>query len=473
MAAPRRLDIKGAGQLAMKIVLLSSVMLIRLPTLLNRTEDPVIWIVCLAPFWVVILHRLVLEPLRAKSPVHLTFAIREGIPALAFIGLTLASFLRAAHSGAIGLLEALGHVLLWTTIALFAVAVFLRRADGAQSQSSELRGLLVHALGVYILANVVLHFAGRGSPKQIYTEDIYRPATILAVAGIDAERVLFPTAAGIASFGTVAGASLVGALLALEHSARSRHRTWLALIAAASAYAVLASDSRSAALYTLVSVGGLLLIPRALRAIAGILPLLVGLVPMLLVGIAPWISGLELIRMISRSGADIATLNSRIYIWDAGLAEAGKLDSGALFGYGSEGPYSARLSELYRGHFQSYVEPTRIGLHNALLQYALDIGILGAIIFFFCFCLLMRSMKCGGVRVRGERSLFGLALYLLLAGATDSVPTPYSQELFAVFVLLLIGASAVSHASVQLKPEAKTAEKTPNRVNMAGQKLMR
>lgn len=433
----------------MKLVFLFSLLLIRLPTLLNRTKDPLIWGASLAPFWVVIVHQLVVKPRREAGRVHLMFGLREAIPALLFLGMVLASFPRASASGAIGPLESLGHMYLWATVAIFAGTIFwVRPADGHHRFERRL-DLTVHALGIYVLSNVVLYLIGFQSQRAIYAVALYRPATILAGAGVQAERVLFPMASGFASFGVVAGACLVASVLAFDRSQNRWLRAWLTLVVISSGIAILLTDTRSAMLYALLSIGAVILVPRLLASISSVLPLLAGLVPVVLVGVAPLLSRSEQVEPISRSPADVATLNSRTYVWSAGLEALRPRNAEVLFGYGFEGQFTSRVSELYATRFATFIRSNTIGLHNALLQYGIDVGVAGAFLYLACFALMMNALVGGGRDLRGRRAVFGLGVFLLLAGGTDSVPTPYSQELFAVFWLLLISACSV-HAKAAL-----------------------
>lgn len=85
--------------------------------------------------------------------------------------------------------------------------------------------------------------------------------------------------------------------------------------------------------------------------------------------------------------------------------------------------------------------------HNAFLQYWIDAGYFGAVVFIFLFvvllheCVVHNEPRCRMIPV----PVFGFLLYLLVVGVTDIVPIVYNPVMFAVF--LLVGTVGVNAGS--------------------------
>jgi hypothetical protein len=344
-------------------------------------------------------------------------------------------------------LEAGGHGLLWLTVlSLWAVAILKPENEASRHAAWA---LVVDALGLYVVVNVLLQGLGVGASRSIFVNELDRPAVMLRAFGVNSQRILFPMAAGLTGFGGVAGAALVASVGNLMAIGSVRRRIWSVLVGASSVFAILATDSRSAVLYAGVTV--LLAFPlrKATRRIASYLPILPIAVSVSLALLAKGLGTSGGLPDLARSTSDFLTLNSRTIVWSTALSNLGSPAPMHLIGYGYEGHFASGISAEYQYWFGSYVNPKRVGLHNAILQYVFDSGYLGGALFLFSFSIILRafSKEAGAAGGRSGNSQFALGVYLLLLGATDSAPTVYSQELFAIYLFLLVAAvSSIARA---------------------------
>lgn len=430
-----------------------SVVLIRIPTILGRTESPLPWILALSPFWLYTAWRIAIRPWRAGRELGWRVKPTRAVLLAVFVGLLVVAFVRAGLGGAYSMAEAGGHTLLWGTISAFGAAIFWAEDLPGQTESVTRKALLGLALSlpIYVTLNVGLHFAGIDSPKTIYGEPLDLTARIFAMLGISASRTLFPMAAGIAAFGMVAGGAFVcsaGLLLKTSHSRARRAAYLIGLVA--SGYAILATDTRAAVMFVIVSMAAILLVPRITAKYAWGLPALSPLFPVALVFAISVLSGALSGADLRRSGEDLSTLNNRTNVWRPALRDLPSHGVVKLaVGHGYEGHYLSGVSQEYADWFSAYKQPEFRGLHNVYLQYLYDLGLIGVSLYLALAILLMKALS--GWVSSGEPDLvwplLAVGVYLIFAGSIDRIPTPYSQELFLVFLMLVIYATSAPDTS--------------------------
>ncbi|MEO0471416.1 MAG: O-antigen ligase family protein [Bacteroidota bacterium] len=149
---------------------------------------------------------------------------------------------------------------------------------------------------------------------------------------------------------------------------------------------------------------------------------------------------------LSRGKKDLATGNSRAYIYQYSFEHLADLQNEHLYGYGEYGPYKAGFIWKYIDKFEvGPQELTRIDIillsvsHNAALQIIFDSGYIGLFIFllslFLCFkdgiWLYEHQHPIGMV-------LVGFVLYYVLSGITESASGRYNEAYYLILIVMLL-----------------------------------
>ncbi len=386
----------------------------------------------LVPLWVFIgLRALELSQMRlTRLKGVLTRGDSSFQIALGLVGaMMVVSYFRAALAGSVPAPEAVHQALLLITVVLFGLTVF-RRGTPADHGAEY----LLAAVGIYLLANALLHLAGwKGSVSDDVVAGV--TARMLSSFGILTERTLFPSAGGLNNFGAVAGLAIAGGIVQIGHARSTALRVVAALIVSVGLYVVLRTDSRAALIFSLLVGIGVSLIPtRALRVArfgAAVIPML----PFALFASAVLIATLIGSSAFVRNPQEIYSLGSRAIIWAAIGAELSGFSPTHLVGFGYFGQTQSTIVQYFGDVVGAGYDTGRLTAHNMVLQQVLDIGYVGALavlsLFWFALSRIDRVAK-------SQRKLVvALLLYLLLSGVTEATPTPYYRECFVLFLLLI------------------------------------
>jgi len=324
-------------------------------------------------------------------------------------------------------------------VAVTAITILasLRRTPGEQAVDS-----IVDGVGVYLLVNVALHFAGVQSPGY---------ATRLGGLGeADALRVIFPLSNSLNQPPALAALFIGGALL-VAWRARPARRLFLLAAAGAAGYVIYAAGSRAPLIAAIVPVV-LVLLPPVVRKVAGVavavfavisawvLPAVIGIA----VPLVRWAG--DFIPTLFRAGEVTAenALNGRQTIWDTGTHYFFELDGiEQLLGFGQSGQIVSGVSNEYAWIFgRSVADPLGATLHNSFLQQLYDGGWVGFTA--LAVAAIVGAWRWGAMSERGGLHAMGglsmLSVGLLLGMSEVSAAPGYGQESFWVVAMLLVAA---------------------------------
>lgn len=427
-----------------RLVVIFAFLLIQSPSLVSDSDwAGLLRVLLLLPFWAVVITRLIIGPtLRASWRQRLSISIRHAQSRpLAFgaVGLlicfTLADIARAFVAGTIQAGIAREQFIVSTTLFLFAFTVFLWPRS-RESYEQLVRDIFL-GLALFIVASVVLDLLGV-SASAFERQTRGTTTQLLSLIGISVQRRAFVLGSGLNGFGAAAGACLAAWLILFIRKPGGTSRVLSALFVVAGAYCLLLTDSRSAFFTALLCVSLAVLVTEGFlggeRWITTLLPLL----PFVLLPITILFS-VVLSDNVSRSSDDISTLGNRIYVWRAVGTEFSNFRFAHLFGFGLFGQVTSGVSSRFGKVVGAGYETQQLSAHNALLQYVLDSGYIGAAVFLFvCWSALSRLPDVRSRQASShERLLRYLIVYVLLTGITQVDGTIYIRETFILFVFLL------------------------------------
>jgi len=424
--------------------LILSLLLLGFPSALGHRESPVVRLAFFSPILIVIsknIFYLVWNSIHKIHKIHFNrlllvlFIIYAGVESVAFI--------RAVLSNSFSTSAIMGSWLIWFSFALFGLLAFSNVNNVNVLQ--RFREAIYYSLILYVSLNAILNILGYKTPQVLYTSLF--PSVMLKSIGIIANRVLFPTASGINTFGIIAGAAIVASSVLFFSSPNKIDRILGLLGIGLGVYGILLSDSRGAFLFALLTV--LLSFPtfRIFTPFLRWLAVLIPLLPYTLIFALRFVpqSLSEILNRSSSSQGVESNLSGRFVIWDAVLDNFNNFRFTHLFGFGYRGQVVSGISREYSHLFVSYLDAEMAGAHNFLLQTLLDTGYIGALI---AICLITALLFVLGAHLKNNQDhtvkiLFFLLVYLVFAGVTETVLTPNHQELFAIFMLIWAAAGSL------------------------------
>ena len=159
---------------------------------------------------------------------------------LLFIVLLLFALLTSYVISSIGIVG-LAKYLFWLGFTLLFCWVYFLSKYNKQELIENIDYLLLSVV-IFIFINFFMYLAGFENVKQIH-EYGYGTSAILRSLGIEANRVMFPLASGLNSYGTLLA---IGAIYSAAKLTNSSHRIWHLLSLAVAVWSLLLLDSRSA-----------------------------------------------------------------------------------------------------------------------------------------------------------------------------------------------------------------------------------
>lgn len=123
------------------------------------------------------------------------------------------------------------------------------------------------------------------------------------------------------------------------------------------------------------------------------------LFPIIYVAIFPLIENsgmLDFLAELSRTGnvSELLTLSNRVFIWDEVILHSLQNDSALWFGYGALGQVVSGVSIRYMKFFEgAYMSPILASPHSAMLQFVVDIGVTGAVLFLLVMLLAFHKAR--------------------------------------------------------------------------------
>lgn len=326
------------------------------------------------------------------------------------------------------------------TITLLLLLLFLylfqqHRLRRGLSFSRPLIAGLVHALGLFCLINLVFAIL-----NPMYGSSSF---TTLALLGLQGKRILFsmypethPTYVGLAG-SYLAMMSLDRTLLGTTRFATVTRWVYLA----AGLIVVLISDSRGMLFATLLAA----LIVAALQATDRLswAKYAVWVLPFshvfFLVSLR-FAAEFSAVQSMSRGDSDLATGNSRQFIYQTATNELSDFDPIHVVGFGEYGTYGAGLTRYYMDKF-GYEKEEEILIssvaHNTALQVIFDMGYLGLLVYIILiFTVMNYACRLYQAGYHEYIALLYFFVFNIIAGLSETRYGNYHQVAHQLFVAL-------------------------------------
>jgi hypothetical protein len=329
-----------------------------------------------------------------------------------------------------------------TTVCLIPIFLYLFYQYESQNDNfSEKKFimLIIDVLGIYCLANIIAFIV-----KPTYDTSA---ATTLRFIGINTRQILFPLNPNIhpGIIGALGGYLFVLSASYLKHiknnSSWVNRRLYLYIISGI--VTVLMSDSRTILFSAVLCVAGLFIITSINKL--SLLKYLIWVIPfsnIIFMSAMQYTASTSIASSISRNNNnDIATGNSRKFIYMAANRELADFKPIHMIGFGEYGPYAAGLTKYYMAD-KFYKESKKETLissvtHNTALQVIFDIGYIGlAIYLLFLFTLFS---QLGKMSKAGQTSILPLAYimtYIMILGTSETYFGNYTLIHNYLFFLL-------------------------------------
>ncbi|MBW4549826.1 MAG: O-antigen ligase family protein [Aphanocapsa sp. GSE-SYN-MK-11-07L] len=345
-------------------------------------------------------------------------------------------------------------LLFWLTINILGILIFWTQKSNFSL--NRLRAGILYGLCIYVAVNTFLHIIGI-RPTDTTWDNLYGITEIgeshsLSFLGLKLERILFPLSTSINGFGVVSGASLVTGVLLFILRYRSLGMFLKLIIVITSCFALLLSDSRGSLVSAFMTI--LLYLVFKKSFVYRYFPSLImfASIPFLLLNTLV-IKQLDVISFLARDrGSEI--LSGREIIWSAVLKILSEFNSNQLFGYGIYGQVDSGVSQLYSFLFSGRLtSPDIAPPHSLLLQYLLDVGYVGTIVFVLLLFTVSKQLTSSSVlkskyqsefvseyanNIKIENITYALVIYFILAGVTEAMPTVYYADSFLIFTMIII-----------------------------------
>jgi len=351
---------------------------------------------------------------------------------------------RAVIASTISVRQGVDLVLYLITTYLFAVAVYHPRFRTAHPDN--VTKALLSGVGIFVMVNLVLHALGVKPPQQLGQAASTGDAVMLSFLGMDIQRVFFPLATSLNSYGVISGVTMVaGFAMFWRSSGGWGARFWWLCMMLAGVVSALLSDTRGAALFAVLAMLAMAL-PWRLWSKAHWFILASPLAFLAAAGLIVFLSaeGSDLIQGVTRADALPGDVGSgRLLVWASVVDLLYPFEINHLIGYGAYGQVTSGVSRYYEMMFSYLDNPAYATLHNTILQYVVDAGYVGfGLLFYLLFsgtrthCANDNFRKKGGTGV----AVVSVVLFLIMAGWTESVISLYFRD--TLFLLVMISAAA-------------------------------
>jgi len=411
------------------LVLITFLLLIRLPAAFGLQYDIRVRLLFLLPIIFVIWRRLVVF-LTSRNPI--TFdAHKYYLLYVIYILLVTVAFARTILNESVDTSRALGNLFLL----ILGQAFIFGLSSQSKRPGEDLKKGIYLSLLVYISANLLMEVLNFSARNDIFATP--HLSSLASYLGLEAYRTTFPTATGINSFGIVAGVLLVSSFLVM------REKRFNPLLRASGGVGILTSlitlvftDSRAASIFALLAIA-CSYIPYKFSRLLRYIPIVSVILPLLILGTLQRLSP-SAIQVLSRNQSDALTLSNRTVIWEVAFDTLRESPENLLFGYGYRGQIVSGAMEKYEYLFGGYVGVFSIPLHNSFLQAVFEIGLVGTILFVLnlitLFVLLDRERQLQNSP--WATVLYFTLLFLSLISSTDSVLSFDNQESYIIFMFI-------------------------------------
>ena len=329
---------------------------------------------------------------------------------------------------------------------LIATASFSFAWNASGDVLQRLVGAATHGLFFYLLCNILLYLVGvRAQDTYALSHEvdgIIGKNAILSAIGIGGNRVRFPMATGINSFGVLSGAALLLGMFRYQQS-----RLYGSMVIIVGMVATVMTDTRSALVFAFAGLIYSIMLNSRYRNqlvhLALVMPFLSFIAFPLITLATPLLEKTGLAESVFRASSDREKGNTRMSVYRVVYERAIEDPENIAFGYGYMGHKTSGASFAYSAFLADREDRvnSRRTPHNGILSMFIDHGLLGVTAFLALTASMIRSlMSQPGI---DRRHAMGLLAYILLCGATEAVPTLYFFDMLWVFLLLLAGTLAI------------------------------
>ena len=385
----------------------------------------------------------------------------------AFVGLFIISIWRTNDFVSSGLgvaKDTITLVLLITLVYLYQQDLFRRK----QNVSQTILLALVHAIGIFCILNVIAVVA-----HPIFGRE---DATTLSIIGVHIKRVMFTMYPDVHPnyVGMMGGFLFVMSYERALFPSTSRGKLVRWVYVAAGLAVVLICDSRSNLAAAVLSVLAVTWLSRTKSLpLAKYSAWLVPFSSVLFIASLQFLATFSVVQSISRGENDLATGNSRQFIYQAAANELSDFDPIHLVGYGEYGPYGSGITRHYMSHFGDKDKEGTLNAsvsHNTGLQVIFDMGYVGLVAFLM---LLFLAMNCAiKLYQKGYREYLALLSYFLfniIAGFTTTRFGNYHEvghQLFVAFCFIIF--SVYNYDQLQDRDNSRVATRERKRTLVSG-----
>ncbi|MCF2518424.1 O-antigen ligase [Dyadobacter sp. CY351] len=306
--------------------------------------------------------------------------------------------------------------------------------------------------GIYALINILLWIFEFSFEST--NELVIGKALLLEKFGIFVNRIKFPLANGINSYGTVVGGLLTISLVYLFVVKKNKLSTMGIITVLITT--VLLTDSRGALIYSFLILGAIWYYrsSKSFPAVFKIVPLMPILGSFLLISVTQILSTTGLGAFLSRSSGDLESGNGRFLIWGYSLTEFIQFKIIQVIGYGDNGHVGSGVSNLWQNMFLTYGETTNMHPHNTTLAILFDIGYIGlAVYIYFLWRVLTIIQKFWNINRNFSLVMLSFLLYTVLIGITESLYGFYYQNsiyfFFSIFAIAFVAETIYDRQQVK------------------------
>ena len=318
---------------------------------------------------------------------------------------------------------------------------------------------LIHAIGIFCLLNVIAVIL-----NPMYGQD---NATTLAIVGFHTKKVLFSMYPEVHPnyVGMMGGFLFVMSLERSVFGPGFWNKVIRIAYLTAGMMVVLICDARTTFLAVLLS--GLVVYGLQRIKKLSLVKYTVVLLPfssVIFIVALQFAAGFSAVQSISRDSSDLATGNSRKFIYDAAARELSDFKPIHLVGYGEYGTYGSGLTRYYMKWFGYDDEEVILNAsvaHNTALQVIFDVGYIGllaySLMIFFSLAYAYKLYQAGYTEYLALLSFF---VFNIITGFTTSRFGNYHEvanQLFFVFCFLILSTYNYHSLEKKLPPSLRPA----------------
>lgn len=415
------------------IVLVSSLLLIKLPTAFGFKNTIDLRVLFLIPIIFVTAKNILIIFLgKEEVKVDKRLLLLYGL----FIIVVIASFVRTFIYRTLPYSILAANFFIWFLGTFFTLTLFL--SARSERIKYQYRMSLIWICFYYFGVNYLLYILGIG-----YTE-FASETVMLRFFGINfTNRILFPTAEGVNFFGVTVGGAVVIFFVAFLYGRKFSlsKKIFILFGILISLIIILFTDARGAfGVCMAVILLAVFLRNRDYRFLTFV-PFVSPFFPFLFLYISQNIPD-QIVRLFSRSISDFQTLNGRMLIWQKYIERIVGSTETLFLGYGYRGQFASGISNELILVFGPVFGATA-GAHNYILQWLLETGIIGTLVFIILLTAIIYKLSVYSIQNRSDVStviMIFFLIYCMVIGTQDTVLTIDYEEIFMIFSVICASA---------------------------------